>query len=418
MKAELISIGDELLIGQVINTNVAYLSRKLGEIGIPVERITTVGDSPKAIAKAFKRAWKENDIVIVTGGLGPTHDDISKASVAKFFKKDLVLHRATLRAVKERFRKFGYAKMPESNIGQAMVPKDFIVLRNHAGTAPGLLYFERAKAFVILPGVPLEMQWITEDGLLNQLKKKFAAKSREVILHRTLITTGIGESSLAELFGPVDSILEEDSTLAFLPNVPLLRLRISAHGKTGREVINKIARIEKRIRGIAGQYIIGADDDTLEAIVSTRLSGSKKTLSLAESCTGGLLASKLTALPGASKFFLGGVVSYDNSMKIRALGVPESVIEKFGAVSEETATQMAQGVRDETKSDYALSITGIAGPTGGSEHKPIGTIWIGIADANGSQAFHYQFGGDRQLIRERASIAALELLRKKLLGTL
>jgi len=418
MKAELISIGDELLIGQVINTNVSYLSRKLGEIGIAVGQITTVGDEPKAIAKTFKRAWKEHDIVIVTGGLGPTHDDISKASVAKFFKKPLVLHPATLRAVKERFKKFGYAKMPESNVGQAMVPKGFTVLRNQAGTAPGLLFFERKKAFVILPGVPREMQWITEDSLLNLLKKKFAAKSRGVIQHRTLITTGIGESSLAELLGPVESILEEDSTLAFLPNVPLLRLRISANGKTGREVINKIARIEKSIRAIAGKYIIGVDDDTLEGIVSKLLSDSKKTLSLAESCTGGMLASKITALPGASKIFLGGVVSYDNSVKIGLLGVPEGVIEKFGAVSEEAALAMAMGIREETKSDYAISITGIAGPTGGSQDKPVGTVWIAITDDSGSQAFHYQFGGDRQLIRERASIAALELLRKKLLGSL
>ncbi len=416
LKAELISIGDELLIGQVVNTNATYLSKKLGEIGIAVARITTVGDDPKAIAKAFERGWKEHDVVIVTGGLGPTHDDISKASVAKFFKKSLTLHAPTLRAVKERFKKFGYAKMPEANVGQAMIPEGFTVLRNHAGTAPGLFYSVAGKAFVILPGVPREMKWITEDSLLKQLKKNFSARSRSVIQHRTLITTGIGESSLAEMLGPIDRIVEENATLAFLPNVPLLRLRISARGASGREVVSKIGRIEKRIRKVAEKYIIGVDDETLEEIVSGLLSKANKTLSVAESCTGGMLASRIVSVAGAGDIFLGGVVGYDNSIKIGKLGVPQTVIEKYGAVSEETALAMAEGVRDETKSDLAISITGIAGPTGGSEDKPIGTVWIAISDATGTQAFHHHFTGDRQIIRERSTVSALELLRKRLVG--
>jgi nicotinamide-nucleotide amidase len=317
--------------------------------------------------------------------------------------------------VRARFKKLGYAKMPESNIGQAMIPEGFIVLRNLAGTAPGLLFSNGSKAFAILPGVPREMQWIVEDSLLKRLKKNFASNGNAVIRHRTLITTGIGESSLSELLGPIDALLEENVTLAFLPNVPILRLRISAHGISEREVITKIARVEKRIRAIAEKYIIGVDDETLERIVSDLLAKNKKTLSLAESCTGGMLAARITALPGASKIFLGGIVSYDDSIKTRTLGVEESVIEKHGAVSKETALAMAKGVRAKIKSNYALAITGLAGPTGGTEQKPVGTVWIAIADERGVEAFHFLFRGDRQIIRERSTISALELLRKRLL---
>jgi len=238
---------------------------------------------------------------------------------------------------------------------------------------------------------------------------------RGVIHHRTLITTGIGESSLAELLAPIDELLEQDTTLAFLPNVPLLRLRITARGATNREVLKRIATMEARIRAKAAKYIIGVDDDTLEAIVANILIEQKKTLAVAESCTGGMLSSRLTTISGVGEVFLGGVVSYDNSIKTDVLGVSASTIEQYGAVSEETALEMASGIRKETKADIGISITGLAGPTGGGEHKPIGTVWIALADEGGVRAYHNLFSGDRQLIRERSTVTALNLLRRLLL---
>jgi nicotinamide-nucleotide amidase len=415
MKAELISIGDELLVGQVVNTNATYLAKKLGEIGIEVFRVTTVGDKLSEIRLAFQRAWKEADIVIVTGGLGPTHDDISKEAVAKFFKKKLHLDKKTLKAVEDRFARFGYKKMPESNISQAMVPEGFEVLRNGAGTAPGLLYSEKGKTFVILPGVPREMKWIMEDSLLKKLKRSIPASQKQVIAHRTLMTYGIGESALAELVGDMKDILEEGATLAYLPNVPVVRMRITVIGKTERLVAAKVARIESRIRAKAEKYIFGVDDIPLEEIVGKLLLEKNVKLATAESCTGGLLSARLTDIPGISVVFLGGVVSYWDEVKRDMLGVPSETLHQFGAVSEETARAMAEGVRDRLGADVAVSITGIAGPSGGSDEKPVGTVWIGLAkEGSETSARLFHFVGDRELVRERSVYAALDMIRKSL----
>lgn len=417
MRAEIISIGDELLIGQVINTNASYLSEKLGEVGISVSRVTTVGDALPDIQLAFQRAWKEADVVIVTGGLGPTHDDISKDAVAKFFKKKLKLDKKILKAVEARFARFGYKKMPEINVGQAMVPEDFKALRNNAGTAPGLLYQEKGKTFVILPGVPPEMKWIMEDSLLKILKKNTSGKVSEVIRHKILMTYGIGESALAELIGDVKLILEEGATLAFLPKVPIVRLRISVKGKTEKMVSSKIARIESRLRKKAGRYIYGVDDITLERVVVQLLQKKNLRLATAESCTGGLLAARLTNIAGVSKVYVGGIVSYSNEVKHNLLGVSDKILQKFGAVSEQTARKMAEGVRVRLATDLAISITGIAGPDGGSVEKPVGTVWIALAQV-GHETFarHFQFGGERDTIRERSAFAALDMIRARISG--
>lgn len=416
MRAEIISIGDELLIGQVINTNASYISSKLGSIGIGVSRVTTVGDSLPEIRRAFQRAWKEADVVIVTGGLGPTHDDISKDAVARFFGKELVLDKKTLKAVEARFAGFGYKKMPASNLGQAMVPKDFTVLRNGAGTAPGLLFQEKGKSFVILPGVPREMQWILDDSLLKILKKSAKAVSNEVIRHRVLMTYGIGESSLAELIGDVKAILEEGATLAFLPSVPIVRLRITVRGKSVTKVDKMLARIESRIREKAGRYIYGVDDISFQRAVVELLLSNHVTLATAESCTGGLLSARLTEIPGVSAAFVGGVISYRDDVKRAMLGVAAATIRSHGAVSEETAKQMAEGIRSRLGSDLAVSITGIAGPDGGTKEKPVGTVWIAIAQGGApTDARKFQFGGERDAIRERAVYAAMAMVRTRLL---
>jgi nicotinamide-nucleotide amidase len=415
MKAEIISIGDELLIGQVINTNATYLGTRLGEIGIGVDRVTTVGDAKGAILRAFKRAWAEEDVVIVTGGLGPTHDDISKAVVAQFFGKQMKLHAPTLTAIRKRFSKAGYAKMPESNIGQAMIPTGFQVLRNHVGTAPGLLYSEKGKTFVILPGVPHEMQWIMQDSVLKYLRNRYKGKGLEVIRHRTLLTTGIGESSLAELIGDVKDILEPGATLAYLPKSPIVRLRISVRGKSERTVALTMLGVEIRIRCKIAKFIYGVDDETLQSAIVDTLRETQSTISTAESCTGGLLAAHITSVPGASDVFKGAVVSYDNEVKIRELSVPKNILTKHGAVSEEVARLMAEGVRKKLGTTFGLSITGIAGPTGGTRAKPVGTVWIGLAQSGHKPiAKRFRFIGDRSAVRERSTINALDMLRRRI----
>ncbi len=345
MRAELITIGDELLIGQVVNTNAAYLGRELSAIGIPVARETTVKDDASAIIAAFRHAWKSSDVVIVTGGLGPTHDDISKAAVQKFFHAKLTLHKPTLKAVRERFARLGYENMPDINIGQAMVPEGFRPLKNNRGTAPGLLRHEHGKTFVLLPGVPLEMEAILQSGVIPFLRRTYKNKL-EAIRHRTLLTTGIGESSLAEKIGDPKEFLGAHSTLAFLPRVTGVRMRITTYTKNAASATREIARIEKILRERAGKYIFGTEGETLEALIVKLLTEQGKTLSTAESCTGGLIASMITNVPGASAAYVGSIVAYDNRVKIAELGVEPETLERFGAVSEETAREMAEGARD------------------------------------------------------------------------
>jgi nicotinamide-nucleotide amidase len=414
MRAEIITIGDELLIGQVINTNAAFLGRELSSLGIRMVRETTVGDDLKAILTEFRRAWKESEVVIVTGGLGPTHDDISKAAVATFFRAKMGLHKPTLKAVRERFIRLGYEKMPEVNIGQAMVPEGFRALRNDWGTAPGLMRYERGKTFVILPGVPQEMEGIMRLSVIPFLHRTYK-KDLEVIRHRTLLTTGIGESVLAEKIGDPKAFLGIGTTLAFLPKSSGVRLRISTHGKTRKAVEREMARIEKFIRERVGKYIYGADDASLESQIVKLLTEQSKTLSTAESCTGGLIASMITEVPGASAVFHGSIVAYDNEVKVRALDVKQKTIHRFGAVSEEAAREMAEGVLNRLGTDFALAVTGIAGPDGGTEAKPVGTIWIALAERDATTiAKKIQGDFGRKLNRERAAAAALEMLRKRL----
>jgi nicotinamide-nucleotide amidase len=414
MNLEIITIGDELLSGHIVNTNAAWMGRELGEIGLSVRKATTVGDDAKALLATFRQAWNENDIVIVTGGLGPTHDDISKAAVSKFFRKKLVLHKPTLAAVRGWFAKLGYAKMPEVNVGQAMVPEDFIPLRNERGTAPGLLYYKGRKTFIILAGVPTEMEYIMKTGVLPFLKKNYK-KHLVVIKHHTLITSGIGESVLVEKIGDPATFLREGTTLAFLPKPGAVRLRITSRGTTARAADREIARVEKTLRERVGVSIFGVDDETLEAAIVKLLTERGKTLSTAESCTGGLIASKLTDVPRASAVFLGSMVAYNDRIKTELLGVKQSVLEHDGAVSEETAKEMAEGALSALGTDFALGVSGIAGPDGGTAKKPVGTIWIALAE-RGAATTAKELQGDfgRHVNRERAAAAALDMLRKRL----
>jgi nicotinamide-nucleotide amidase len=416
VKAELLSIGDELLIGQVINSNAAYISQQLNALGIEVSKVTTIGDNEKEILLAMKEAWVKNEVVIATGGLGPTHDDISKHVVAKFFKKKLVLDKKTLAHVRARFRSFGIKKMPEVNIGQAMIPQSFKALRNEKGTAPGLLYHYKNKAFIILPGVPHEMSWLMSKWVIPELRSFYKKNLGAAIIHRTLHTVGIGESTLAERIGDVKDFLEKGATLAYLPKTSGVRLRISVRDASEKKAKEKIARIEKYIRERAGSFIHGSENETLEETVFNLLKAKGATLSTAESCTGGMLSMRITNVPGSSEVFIGGIVSYTNPVKTSELGVSEELIEKFGMVSEECAIAMAEGALKKFSTTYSLAITGIAGPGGGTKEKPVGTVWVSLAErSKPTIAKLFKFAGDRSIIRERSTDSALEMLRRRLL---
>ncbi len=413
--AEVISIGDELLIGQVVNTNASTVSKALNKVGIRVPRITTIGDNPAAIRMAFERAWAEHDVVIVTGGLGPTHDDISKAMVSEFFSAPLEFHEPIFEKVRQRFERLGVRKMPESNRSQAMVPQGFVTLRNDVGTAPGLLYAKDGKLFAILPGVPHEMEFILKDSLLEQLHTCFEGRGLEAIIHRTLITAGIGESMLADKLGNVEELLQGEATLAFLPRSSGVRLRITAIGDRRTKVEDALYRITKTIYDRVGMHIVGQDDASIAEAVVRLLEERGESLAVAESCTGGMLGAALTDVAGSSAVFEGGVISYSNEVKQLHLDVPQEMLDQYGAVSEQVALVMAEKAREKFGSTYALSVTGIAGPGGATETKPVGLVYVGLAQkGQPTVSRKFQFIEDRKINRERSVASSLEMLRRRL----
>ena len=411
MTAEILTIGDELLIGQVINTNQAHIARELNGIGIPVARMSTVGDDMAVLLEAFADAWRRHEVVIVTGGLGPTHDDITKKAVCTFFNTDLVSN-ADVRASIGQFlsnRGMVWSRAAED---QTFVPRTASVMPNPVGTAPGLLFEDKQRIFVVLPGVPHEMQEIVHQSLIPYLSTKV---KDSFITHLTLRTTGIAESLLASRLGDLDEILH-GVTLAFLPSPRGVRLRISARSRTREQADQLVHAAETRIRAKVEKYIYATGDEELEEVIGRILTERKLTLSVAESCTGGLLAHTITNVSGSSRYFERGVVAYSNRSKIELLHIAPEIVAAHGAVSKQVAEAMAVGVRETTGTNIGLSTTGIAGPTGGGPEKPVGLVWIGYADAKGSVALKFQFGNQRLLIKERTAQAALELLRRKLLG--
>lgn len=413
MKAEIISIGDELLIGQVINTNQAFLAEKLNTIGIAVQRMTTVGDEEEKIIEAFDKGLAAHELVLVTGGLGPTHDDITRTAVCRFFRTDLVVNEEALNRVRAFFGRRGVSPR-KINEDQALVPRSCMVIQNDNGTAPGFMFERDGKYLIALPGVPFEMKAMTEAFILPFFSPK---SSGSVIQHRTLKTTGIGESFLAEQIGDVRSLLGSDSgsSLAFLPSPTGTRLRITVRAKTIEEAQERIRSAERGLRSKAGKYIYGVDDEELEQTLGRLLLERRLTIAVAESCTGGLIANRITNIPGSSAYFDRSYVTYSNESKMHDLGVPSDLIERHGAVSRDVAEAMAKGARLKANTDIGLSTTGIAGPTGGSPEKPVGLVWIGYSDRSVTLALRFNFGDNRQRTKERASQAALELVRRKLL---
>lgn len=412
LKSKIISIGDEILIGQITNTNATFIGEKLYSVGLPVKKIITIADEEKALLTELKDSNKNFDVTIITGGLGPTHDDLTKPVLVKYFKDKLISNKKVLRHVKNIF-KIRNVEMPDVNLGQAMVPENSKVIWNAKGTAPGIWIESKGKVFIALPGVPFEMKAMMEESVIPMLVKKFKKKINYVLKSKTLLTTGIGESNLSELIGDVKSIIGKNK-LAFLPSLFGVRLRIDVKGKNIRDADKILYYIESTLQKKIGNYIFGVNNDLLESKVGEALLENKLTLSVAESCTGGLLASKITDISGSSKYFLGGVCTYSNESKINILKVKKQTILKYGAVSEETALEMAKNVRQKFGSDIGISITGIAGPTGGTKTKPVGLVWIGYSDCKRTFANRYLFGNNRERTKIRSVYMALDLTKKEI----
>lgn len=406
MKSTIITIGDEILIGQILDTNSRYISQALNRIGVVVTERVSIGDSAEQIVSTLDRALAISDVVIITGGLGPTKDDITKHTLARYYNSELVYNEQVGSFVEQLLARRGIA-FTELNRGQAMVPKCCTVLNNAHGTAPGMWFERDGKVVVSLPGVPFEMQHLIDDSVVPMLTQRFELKA---IVHRTMITSGIAESILAEKIAPWEDNLPGVLHLAYLPAPNVVRLRLSAYEVDGQSVSQIIDDEFDKLKGIIPEAIVGFEDATVEQLVHHWMTENGKTLSVAESCTGGAVAAKFTAMAGASAYFNAGVVSYSNEAKRDILGVNMEDIVSYGAVSEAVAIQMAEGVRRAGQSDYAVSTTGIAGPTGGSAEKPVGTVWIGIATPKGSFAVLKNCGTDRSQIIDRATAYAIKLL--------
>jgi nicotinamide-nucleotide amidase len=412
MQAEIITIGDEILIGQIVDTNSAFLGKEFNKIGVSVYQITSVQDDKAHILKALKEAEENADIIIITGGLGPTKDDITKHTICEYFNDTLIEDKAVLNNVEQIFSKYN-APLLAVNRHQALVPSRAKVLMNKYGTAPGMWLEKNGKVFVSLPGVPYEMKALFKDEVIPSLRSKFQFP---YIKHKTLLTYGIGESALADRIEAWEDNLPSFIKLAYLPNLGKVRLRLSAKAMDKNIVETEI---EKQIQLLLPQIedvFVGFEDDlSLEAIIGKQLTDLGKTISIAESCTGGQIAKAITENAGASKYFKGSVVSYATESKVDILKVSEREIENHSVVSKEVAEAMAKQVRVLFKSDYGISTTGNAGPSKGDSDAEVGTVWISIASGEGVRAEVFNFGNHREKVIMRATNKAFEMLQKEIL---
>jgi nicotinamide-nucleotide amidase len=416
LKIEIVTIGDELLLGFTIDTNSAHLARELASIGIEITHRASVGDVAEDIARAVGDAIERTGAVITTGGLGPTSDDMTKPAIAGLFGRELYLDEQTIQAMKERWARLKRTgPFPESNVAQALIPAGAAILPNRHGSAPGIwLEDEKGRWVAMLPGVPREMRGLFADEVMPRLRERVTASSTEptVIKSRTLRTTGIAESALADIVAPIAATFEGLS-LAYLPAVDTVDLRLTSRGLTSQHADAVLNEAVSKLRNAARRYVYGEDGADLAEVVLDACRRRGYRLAVAESCTGGMLGSRITAIPGSSDVFLGGVLAYDNSVKREILGVPDSDLEEFGAVSEEVAVRMAESVRRLLHADIGISVTGVAGPGGGTAAKPVGMVWVAL-DGIGREARCLRLFGTREEIRQRASQAALDMVRRTL----
>ena len=408
--AELLTIGDEILYGQIVDTNAQWMSVELSNVGIKVVHKTTVGDVESEILTAFAEAERRADIVLITGGLGPTNDDLTKPCLAKYFNCELRIHEEALAEVTEFFKMRG-RELTEVNRQQAALPVCCEKITNKMGTAPGMWFERNGKVFVSMPGVPHEMKTMMADIILPKLQKSFHTPT----IHHTVIrTVGIGESYLADKIASWENALPKHIKLAYLPNFGEVKLRLTAIGDNRAKLAEESAKLVEDLRLLAGEFIFGIGEDPLEVVLGRTLAEKKLTLSIAESCTGGFVSHLITSVAGSSRYLFGSVVAYDNRIKTGLLNVKTETLEKFGAVSEETAKEMAVGIREKFNTDIGVATTGIAGPDGGTEQKPVGTVWIAFADKEKVVAKKLQLSKDRSVNIRMSSIGVLNLIRQNL----
>lgn len=408
MVAEIISIGDELLIGQVINTNASWMGELLNRNGIKVKQIKTIADDKKAILKAIDDGFNSADLILLTGGLGPTKDDITKHTLCEYFDTKLIFNEEAYSRIQEIFRLRNF-KVTAVNKAQAELPENCIPLKNVNGTASGMWFEKNGKVLVSMPGVPFEMKPMMENEVIPRVKAKY---NTLVILHKTIMTQGIGESFLAKKIEAWENSLPQNIKLAYLPQPGIVRLRLSATGKDKEKCEKYIAELVEKLKLIIGNLIFGYDDILLEEAVGESLKLHQKTVATAESCTGGYIAHLLTSIAGSSSYFIGSAVTYTNEIKENILGVSHKTIENEGAVSETVVKQMALGAILKFGTDYAIATSGIAGPDGGTDDKPVGTTWIAIAGPRGVFVEKHHFGEHRGRNIRRAALTALFMLKK------
>ena len=411
MLAEIITIGDELLIGQVIDTNSAWIAESLNRIGIGVIQITSVPDRDQAIIQAIDQAGNMASIIFMTGGLGPTRDDITKNVLASYFGGKLIRNDEAFVMIKNFLGSRG-VDMNELNLGQAMVPDNCNVIPNRWGTAPGMWFRKDDKDFISMPGVPYEMKGMMTDFILPELRKKY---NLPVILHRTIVTQGIPESHLAKLLQEYEDTLVKEIRLAYLPSPGIVRLRLSITGKDKNKTENILNSELERLLKIVSDHVVATADEKLEKVIGELLYKKGSSLSIAESCTGGMIAHLITSIPGSSRYFTGSVVAYSNEIKEKMLGVKRKSLASFGAVSEQVVTEMAAGALKHFGTDYSIATSGIAGPDGGTDEKPVGLVWISVASSDRIITEKFHFGNQRDTNIQKASLTALNMLRKLIL---
>ena len=410
--ASIITIGDELLIGQVIDTNSAWIAQQLNKIGIALRNRISVGDDAGEIRIALDFESNIADVILITGGLGPTNDDITKKVLSEYFSGKMIVDKGALENVKNLFEKVYNKPVSEVNLKQAEVPDVCTVVQNKRGSAPGMVFQKGETIFISMPGVPYEMQGIMED-VIPYLQEKFHVPS---ILHKTILTAGIGESALAEKIKDFEDNLPKDIRLAYLPNYGMVRLRLSTSGFDKTKTENAIKSQFTQLKSLVKEYMVADEDESMQEVIGKILLQNKKTISTAESCTGGAVASLITSVAGSSAYFEGSIVSYSNDIKQNLLGVKKETLDTYGAVSEETVREMLSGVLDKMGTDYGIAVSGIMGPGGGTDDKPVGTVWIAVGNKEKQlvQKFKQRFGRTKNI--EVTSVMALNLMRKFLMN--
>ncbi len=411
MKAEIITIGDELLIGQTIDTNSAWIGVELSLAGFDIHRKTSVHDSGSDIFKELSDAAGRSDLVIITGGLGPTSDDITKPVLCEFFNTRLVMNTEVLTMIENMMQRRNFP-MNENNRRQAEVPESSTILTNASGTAPGMWFEKDGTIFVSLPGVPAEMKYLMNQHVLPELKKRFTS---QVIIHRNIMTYGSPEARLAEILTGFEAGLSGNIRLAYLPSSGIIKLRLTGTGPDRKTITDSLEEQVRKLYAIIPDLIYGENEESLEMSVGRLLREKHKTLCTAESCTGGNIAHLITSIPGSSEYYTGSIIPYANRIKTLLPGIDEDLIEKYGAVSEPVVKAMAEGARILLGTDFSVATSGIAGPDGGTEEKPVGTLWTAVASDSETVAEKHTFGTDRFLNITRFSLVALNLLRKQII---